>query len=985
MDNDIIQTIDGIDNYLLSESITCNPEDCLKHITNSKKQFKIMTQNIRSICCNFSGFRTLLHRTQLDPDVLVLTECWLNSPTNSILPHMDYYTCISSKNNLIQNDGVVVYVKSDITSQSYEPTFSDANCLVTILNNNVALISIYRSPSYKSIEKFIQSLDNVLSSLQNYKTILVTGDINLDIIPNNIDDRASTYLELLACHGLLPAHVIPTRDKTCLDHAMIKSRLNSKTLIIDNSLTDHNGTVFISIDLTHYNPLSKTMVSKVDYQGISNDILKTDLGHVMKCTDCEEATNMLINSISTIINNNTTVINLTRRKTPLKPWITEGLLRCIRTRDRMHKKLRLNPDNINLSISYRRYRNFCNALLKKLKLQHEKSILEMASNTNVKKTWQVINEITRFKPNKSAPKDLLLITKDPIEAVNAANDYFAHVGENLAKDLPPFNNAKFTEDHSPNSFVLLETDLSEVITLINSLKNTASSGNDNISSKILKQNIPSLAAPLTHICNLAISTGIFPQVLKQSVITPIHKDGDKATLSNYRPISILPTISKILEKILNNQLIQYLEKNNLLSPNQFGFRRGKSTADAVSQLTEKIARGLDEKDRCLAVFLDLRKAFDTISIPILIEKLENIGVRSLQLQLFKSYLSDRTQTVKVSDKISEPLPVKYGVPQGSILGPTLFLIYINGLCNLNIKNSYISSFADDTAVLFRGSTWDLVFNDAQDGLNVITKWLGLNRLSLNIEKTKYMTFSMVSTTQPKNSIFSLTAHSLLCSTNAVIPSLCNCNSQKLEKVIKIKYLGVILDEGLTFREHINVLSSRIRKLIGIFKNIRFAATPKVMKTIYFALCQSLLLYCIGVWGGAAKTHLIKIERAQRAVLKVIHFLPRLTPTLVVYQKSEVLTVRQLFIQHSVLLQHRRVNTSNTNRDRRRKDIVSITERCRTTFAQRFQYFLCKLLYNRLNGVLDIFDTPYQECSRSIRNYLLKLSYIETEELLTITT
>ncbi|KAG7305636.1 hypothetical protein JYU34_009730 [Plutella xylostella] len=723
----------------------------------------------------------------------------------------------------------------------------------------------------------------------------------------------------------------------------------------------------------------------LNFQGITDEISKTDLKQVMDSTDCNQATNLLINCLQNIIENHTTTITLLRRKTPIKPWITEGLLRCMRTRDKMHKNLRKDPYNEILKTSYRRYRNFCNGVLKKVKRQYEKSELDKASRTNSKQMWHVINNITRFKPTKSVAHDILSISNDPLEAINKANYYFAHSGEELAaKILAKDYNLNMGDSDTPinicpNSLVLLETNLSEVITTIKSLKNTTSSGWDRISTKILQQNIKILAAPITHICNLSITQGIFPKALKMSVITPIHKSGDKTIFSNYRPISLLPTLSKVLEKILYSQLTSYLEKQNILSANQFGFRRGKSTADAVSNLTEQVVDALDVGDRCLAVFLDLRKAFDTISIPKLLKKLENIGIRSLQLELFTDYMSDRYQCVRVGDKISDPIPVNYGVPQGSILGPTLFLIYINDLCNLSIPNGNITSFADDTALMFRGGSWDTTFNHAQTGINRVMRWLDSNLLSLNIEKTKFITFSIIPRTQPNLDKHFLTAHQCGCLDTTL--DLCQC--ENLECTNSIRYLGVILDKHLNFAEHINALSNRVRKLVGIFSNLRHSANPKIMKTVYYALCQSLLTYCINVWGGAAKSHLLQLERAQRAILKVIHFLPRLTPTTEVYEMAEVLTVRQLFILDITIRQHRNPNICNANRDKRRRDIVVQIKRYKTKFSNRFHPFLSGLLYNRLNKINYIYTMPLRDCKTWVKNYIRNLSYSQTEELLMI--
>lgn len=898
------------------------------------------------------------------------------------MPTFANFSCFSTTKNVYQNDGVVVYVKEDLKVQCYEPDIEEANCLVSIINDNIAIISIYRSPSYQSVIKFMNSLDTLLKSHNKYKHLILTGDININIAQNCCEERSTMYLELAASHGLLPAHTTPTRENSCLDHVVMRSRNESKTLIINNSVTDHS-TICLCLDMKQtFSYVAST--SKINYQGIEHDLSNTNFELVLQETNCDKATNTFVNTVLQTIENNSSISFISKRKTPIKPWITPGMLRCMRNRDKMHKKLKSDPDNILLSTTYRRYRNICNNLLKRIKRQYERSQLENASRINSKRIWQVINDITRFKPHKTVQKEILSLSEDPEEAVNMANNYFAHVGENLAESIVTNCPSQLSAVESnklhannPNSFVLLETNLTEVISIVNSLKNTCSSGWDKISSKITKQNIKILAGAIIHICNLSINSGIFPSAFKQSIITPIYKSGPKQVTSNYRPISLLPTLSKILEKIINNQLITYMEKYQLLSPNQFGFRRGKSTTDAVEKLTDLIAESLDRKEKCLSIFLDLRKAFDTIPLQLLLKKLEfEIGVRGPQLRLLESYLLHRYQRIRVGDLLSDSLPVRYGIPQGSILGPTLFLVY-NSLCNINLEDGDITSFADDTALTFKGRSWDQVFESSQNGFELVSRWLSLNLLSLNTDKTKYMTFSIVSSTQPSPGSYSIIAHSTAC---LFSPHICNCSH--LNSVDK--YLGVILDNQLNFSEHVNVLSGRVRKLIYIFKTMRHVANPSLIKTIYFVLCQSIITYCITVWGGADVTKLLNLERAQRAVLKISNFWPIRTPTTIVYEITKVLTVRQLFILNIILNQHKISRTHITNRHGRRKDRVFEIPKVRTMFAHRFHNFLGPFLYNKISKQhKSIHELTLHECKKSVTQYLQKLTHSQTEDLLDI--
>ncbi|KAJ0183168.1 hypothetical protein K1T71_001144 [Dendrolimus kikuchii] len=270
--------------------------------------------------------------------------------------------------------------------------------------------------------------------------------------------------------------------------------------------------------------------------------------------------------------------------------------------------------------------------------------------------------------------------------------------------------------------VMLGTSEQEIDSIINSLKSDSTVGWDSIPTKVLKMAKNILTVPLTHIVNLCIEKGVFPKVFKKSIIHPIFKAGDRNCVGNYRPISVLTSLSKVLEKIVNKRLVTYLEDKHILSNNQFGFRQGKSTEQAVSELVNFVAKHVDNKDKCLGVFLDLAKAFDTVSVPILVNKLEAIGIRGIALKLFKDYLSDRTQKVTIGGYFSKEIPITYGVPQGSVLGPKLFLVYINNLCNLELDKSKIFSYADDTAIIFYAKTWEETKSTAELGLHKISNW-----------------------------------------------------------------------------------------------------------------------------------------------------------------------------------------------------------------------------------------------------------------------
>ncbi|KAI8426007.1 hypothetical protein MSG28_004983 [Choristoneura fumiferana] len=761
------------------------------------------------------GLLTLLSRSEISWDAIILTECWL--PSTRQIPTLGDYNYYSTKNNKTQNEGVVVYCKKNVTVSVDEPQLLDANCLLIKINNNTIIFAIYRPPSQRNIANFVESLNSLLVKYSTYQNIILAGDLNIDITECSSDTRAPTYLNLIVSHGLLPAHNLPTRSKTCLDHIMLKTKQTAHCCVVNSSITDHEC-VILFLHSVSCNKRGKSVIQRTDDIKMDQDMQKLDLKPILNMQDVNAATCYLVNSLTKIIETNTRVVNISNRKRIKKPWISPGLLKCIRNRDNLHKKLKITPDNEILKATYRRYRNFCNSLLKKLKREYEKSEISKAGS-NLKKLWETIKDITYTSKQKDIPFELIA-TANPLTSINKVNSFFANVGKSLAEKIPNrlTDVPNSTEAQKcPFSMGMLPVDENEIDIVIRNLRSDCAVGWDKISGQFIKKYKNFLIPSITHVCNLALSSGVFPRLFKKAQIVPVHKKGDRDCVNNYRPISILPALSKILERIMNSRLVNYLENNNLVSPSQFGFRAGKSTSDAVHQLTDHIVNNLDKKQKSIAIFLDLAKAFDTVSIPLLITKLERIGVRGLQLQLFKDYLSDRTQYVKVGEYASEGMHVTFGVPQGSILGPTLFLTYINDLCQLQLKNGEVITFADDTALIFRGSTWSEVFQHAQSGFDVVTDWLNQNILSLNIEKTKFMTFSMKADIHMDLSPFYIIAHTCL------NPRLTCCDCLRIEKTSNIKYLGVIIDDKLNFQEHIKQLSARTRKLIYIFKNLRHIA------------------------------------------------------------------------------------------------------------------------------------------------------------------
>lgn len=980
-----------LDCMQISHSVKCHMNELISQCPNvlcNKNSLIIVTQNIVSIYKNLDDLQANLSILNLEADILVLTECRLES--NKQIPLLRNYTSYQTSKLLNQNDGVVVYICNKHRAKVTELLLSDASGLQVVIENLV-LLCIYRSPSFLNSRNFVSSLDAHLETIKRYKHISILGDININLLPKD-NERAEyrrnrhSYLNVLSLHGILPAHKLPTRKGSCLDHVMLKtdSQIHAASVaVVTTSITDH-CTVLLNLRNISICK-SKSKPNFITNFGEScNTLISTDLTYLEMCKNPEDYANNLISVIMSAIKENSKEIYFSNNKRILKPWITPGALRCIQLRNRMQQKFERDPHNSILKITYTRFRNFCSNLIKKLKRTYHREIINKTVN-NPRKFWNTINKIAQYKAPKTNSVALLNLKTEPLDSVNYINDFFVNIGADLADVIT--NQAGRRSSGSvvttpnlissnPSSFILLDTDVREVESVLMNLDSGSSPGWDGITTAFLKHAREFVVPHICKLANLCFNTGVFPSSLKRSIVTPVYKSGDRADVNNYRPISVLTSISKIIEKILNSRLVSFLDKFKIISNSQYGFRKSLSTQDAILDLTTALVSEVDSGKKCLTVFLDLKKAFDTVSVPILVRRLENIGIRDIPLLLFKSYLQGRTQEVKIDGLHSEKANVCFGVPQGSVLGPTLFLIYINELCCLQGVGGRVFSYADDTAVVFTGDTWDAVLERTERGLRVMSEWLGDNLLTLNVQKTNYICFTPSMKSQP-DSNFQIKIH------NCSNPDNSACTCPPINKVTQTKYLGIVLDQRLSWQSHIELLMNRTRKLIWVFKSLRHVMTNTLLNKIYIALAQSVLTYCIPVWGGAAKSHVLGLEKAQRSLIKVMYFKPYRFPTDKLYRLSGLLSVRKLYVSRLLQTCHKSLTYVDISHKRRRDAVVPVPF-TRTAFARRQYLSQSARIYNIVNKKLKIYPMLPFTCKRTITDWLYSLNYEEVENLLTRT-
>ena len=427
-----------------------------------------------------------------------------------------------------------------------------------------------------------------------------------------------------------------------------------------------------------------------------------------------------------------------------------------------------------------------------------------------------------------------------LEIAYICNTYFTSIGSNLTKNIhySGEKNHRYNLKNAQNTnFKFKEIDEDTI----------KSYGSDGISTNLLKHIAPSLIKSLALITNQIIHTGVFPEKLKLAKVIPIFKKEDPALLTNYRPISLLPTISKVIEKVTSSQLYEYFEDSKLFAENQYGFRPCHSTEYAAVELVDRITTQMDNNKIPINIFLDLSNAFDSMNHKKLLDKLKYYG--TIQLELFNSYLTNRKQYIELGDIKSKTLNISTGIPQGSILGPLLFIIYINDISQSSEMFNFIT-YADDTTLSstlnnFKNSENIDAGSLINDELGKINEWLEINKLSLNINKSRYMLFH-----RPNKQV------------NAPTLQISNTN---ITKVNEFNFLGLTLDTNLKWRKHSEITSNKCSRTTGVLNKLKHILTQNKNKIIYNTLVLPHMNYCIMAWGSQCE----RIYKVQKKAVRIL--------------------------------------------------------------------------------------------------------------------
>ena len=873
---------------------------------------KIFNTNARSLLKNLSHFETLfaqLSSHNFSFDILTFTETWLDPSIENFVYFENYTPIMKHKLPVKEGGGLAIFVKkyinytirNDLSFPEEKQNQFDGIFIELVPDNKqsrpIVLGNIYRSPRFNSVREFSQSLSSLVEKLNNEnKEIIIVGDLNIDLIKSTTHKGTSEFLDSMLSNDLYPKITVPTRvthsSATLIDHIYTNNK-NSTTLAgtLKTDISDHFSNFIMLMNtpskikprLITYRKCDKTSI-----ENFNNALYNTNWTNVLSDTNTESAYDKFLDKYTSLKNKYlpfvTTKFNKYKHK--MNTWVTKGILISLKTKDHLYKKLIRLKNNNNAQYDYHKdkynkYKHLYNKILRTAKQQYWTEQFNMCKN-DMKTTWKNINTILRRKNDKSSFPDFFKndINNDITNPQNIAeefNKFYVNIGPKLAQNIPQQQSAIPENTNSnifPHSFFFTPVTPVEILAIVQKMKPKTSSGFDQISPKLLKQTVLAIVDPLCHIMNLSLSTGIVPSKCKIAKVLPFYKNDDVHKFKNYRPISLLPTFSKILERLVHNRLNKYLQTHKIINPAQYGFQQNLSTEMAILELQDRIANQLINNKLSLGVFLDLSKAFDTLDHSILLNKISKLGIRGLPLLWFTNYLNNRKQFVQYLENCSCKLTIKCGVPQGSILGPLLFLLYINDIPHP--VDSNILLFADDTNLIFHNNDIKALTDSTNEKLLIISKWFQANKLSLNLDKTKYILFH-----KPRKK----------CAQNNVIIKI---NNTIIEQVKEIKFLGAYIDETLYWRTHITKKANQILKVNAVLSRLKNSVPRHILKTIYNSLIHPHLSYAITSWGNANNKEIKRLLQLQKRSIRNIARVKYNSHTNPLYKQLDLLKINDIF-------------------------------------------------------------------------------------------
>lgn len=875
--------------------------------------------------------------------VILLTETWIATEEEAKIFTLDNYTHYFNIRNNKRGGGVSTFVHDSLNHTPLHAAYVGGNNYLWVHLERFSLdVGLVYNPGDTNFSEF---LDNFGQQLQEHKRSLVFGDFNIDLL-NKVDNKTRHYKALLKESGYLILNRILkqfcTREtattRSLIDHVLTNlPEANVHLATVDSSLSDHKQ-IYVEIKKTRPPKLKKTQYNATDYKKLYNYMQEEQL----EFTNYNDLEEYILSSINKSKEVKTKIENL-----PKKDWINKEIINLINQKNKLWNELKIEQDNLQKREEYYNLRNKVRQIIKKTKETFYLNKFDGLKG-NPKKLWSLINTLSINKAKISrAPPVLKLSTgevSDPKQICEVFNDFFSSIGSKLANEILPkyhltsvFSMPSFNHNSKLDKFTPCTKD--EVVKIIADLNVHSSSGIDEVTTKQIKCIGGLMANNFSNCFNKLLSEGYFPASLKLAKVSPIHKSGSTSDPNNYRPISVLPVMSKVLERLLFTRLDDYLSSSGFFSEFQYGFRPNSNTLAATLDLITDIKTNIDNKKIALGVFIDLKKAFDTVSHNLLLKKLEKLGISGSALIMLKSYLSDRYQITRIHDNQSSAKPITCGVPQGSILGPLLFLIYINNITETKVHGR-LTLYADDTCLFYFGNSLDEIINKAQEDLNTIYNWFQYNLLTINASKTCYCIF------KPKN--------------KKIINNFeLYINGEPISEKKEEKYLGLRIDNHLMWTSQIDYVRAKLTSFLGIIRHNVNCFPRKVRYILYNSFVKSHLIYLVELWGTASNSKLKCLQILQNKIIKCLFNFHNRTNTDKIYKETKLMNISQLYRFQTLILIYKilhkkihskiklNINHATPKYSQRRPKKFFLVSGSRTNYGRKVLTSEGALLFNKL--------------------------------------
>lgn len=907
-------------------------------------------------------------------DILCFTETFVKRGTESNILFRTYKLAHYFSREREKRGGSCILVKTELDFKPIDitkilsSTYDFECCGIELTRLKIIIVCIYRTPS-SNIYNFFRNLHTLLLNLtKKKKKVVICGDWNIDVLKDN---KYSKELKTILKNYNLFNHINqPTRQKSCLDQIASNISNAIRSHIHHLGLSDHETAQIIEInDITKNKSKNsehwyeyKRDFSKENRKKFVDCISSLTFSEIYNFTDCNKAFDSFHDIISLFHNLCFPYIKIKMTEIKTKQnWFTKGLKKSSVCKRRLYIKFKFCKTNKNINKNnYKKYdRIFKKCVSKAQQIYNTKYIQN--SNNKCRATWTTIKEKTnarRAHNNVTAIHYNNDRLTDPNKIVNIFNDYFIDLTTNISQTTS--SDTKHIKTN-PKTIFLTPTSPLEILKIVMSLKNSKSVGYDGIDTNTIKSCAKYICEPLSHIINLSFEEGHFPEKLKYSIVKPLHKKGDTCDLNNYRPITLIPIFSKIIEKAMNVRMLNFFCEHNILQKEQFGFRKNSSTTLATFNLVKVISESLNYKTPVTTIFLDMSKAYDLVVHDTLLEKLDKYGVRGNAYNWVKSYLENRHQRTEISKvetchkqstKIVYKSPFRKNrsraIPQGSIIGPLLFLTYINDLPRSTTSECIL--FADDTTLIIKDKNRLMLKNKIIDSLNEITTWLKNNNLALNVTKTKIINFN----------------------TNRTITDNIDIiyNGKQIDEVDHTKFLGIIIDKNLTWKFHIDHICSKLDRFIFALRRIRYTVSEQAAWCAYHGYVSSVLNYGLIIWGNSS--YAIQAFRVQKKCIRTIcnaHWMDSCRP---LFKKYKILPLPSLYIRDICLLVHRypeyfkKVSEYSTRTTRYPNKLL--VPNCALQIYKKNVYFMAIKIYNKLPDSLK--QLPYNQFKKILTSWIL---------------